>query len=145
MELSSLHIQGVERSLDALSMRHSAVASNIANINTPGYQKVEVNFEDALIDALNRSTPALAGGEAEFDAQHGFADGMEITSGSQNVMLSWQPVMSKSPAGAQRLDGNRTTVETEMSGMAYNAVKYNALASVVAKEMQLLKSVAQAK
>jgi flagellar basal body rod protein FlgB len=32
-----------------------------------------------------------------------------------------------------------------MSGMAYNAVKYNALASVVAKEFQLLKSVAQAK
>jgi flagellar basal-body rod protein FlgB len=139
MELSSLHIQGVERSLDALSMRHSAVASNIANINTPGYQKVEVNFEDALIDALNRSTPALASGEAAM------MDGMEITYVSQNVMLSWQPVMSKSPAGAQRLDGNKTTVETEMSGMAYNAVKYNALASVVAKEMQLLKSVAQAK
>lgn len=139
MELSSLHIQGVERSLDALSMRHSAVASNIANINTPGYQKVEVNFEDALIDALNRSTPALASGEAAM------MDGMEITSGSQNVMLSWQPVMSKSETGAQRLDGNKTTVETEMSGMAYNAVKYNALASVVAKEMQLLKSVAQAK
>jgi flagellar basal-body rod protein FlgB len=139
MELSSLHIQGVERSLDALSMRHSAVASNIANINTPGYQKVEVNFEEALIDALERSTPAFASGEAAM------LDGMEITSGRQNVMLSWQPMMSKSDTGAQRLDGNKTTVETEMSGMAYNAVKYNALASVVAKEFQLLKSVAQAK
>ena len=139
MELSSLHIQGVERSLDALSMRHSAVASNIANINTPGYQKVEVNFEEALIDALNRSTPKHASGTPEM------LDGMEITSGSQNVMLSWQPVMSKSDTGAQRLDGNKTTVETEMSCMAYNAVKYNALASVVAKEFQLLKSVAQAK
>lgn len=139
MELSSLHIQGVERSLDALSMRHSAVASNIANINTPGYQKVEVNFEEALIDALHRSTPKHGSGEPDM------MDGMEITSGSPNVMLSWQPVMSKSETGAQRLDGNKTTVETEMSGMAHNAVKYNALASVVAKEFQLLKSVAQAK
>jgi flagellar basal-body rod protein FlgB len=139
MELSSLHIQGVERSLDALSMRHSAVASNIANINTPGYQKVEVNFEEALIDALERSTPKHGSGVPDM------MDGMEITSGSQNVMLSWQPVMSKSETGAQRLDGNKTTVETEMSGMAHNAVKYNALASVVAKEFQLLKSVAQAK
>lgn len=139
MQLSNLHMQGVERSLDALSMRHSAVANNIANVNTPGHQKMEVNFEEALIDAVARSTPK------PLDGEESFMDGMEITSPHPSVMLSWQPSLTKVGNGAQRLDGNGTAVETEMSGMAYNAVKYNALVSVVAKEFQLLKSVAQAK
>ena len=125
MNLSSVYIQGVERALDGLSMRHSAIATNVANINTPGYARREVNFEQSLIDALNESLPNPGGAAESFD-------GMEITAGHQNVMLSWQPAMTHSQAGAQRLDGNKNTVETEMSGMAYNAVKYNALASVVA-------------
>jgi flagellar basal-body rod protein FlgB len=138
MRLSSLTMEGVERSLDALSMRHQAIASNIANLNTPGYVKQEVNFEDALVDALKQSTPGPAGMPEAFD-------GMAITSSPHDVLLSWQPRMTPSNAGAQRLDGNKTTVETEMSGMAFNAVKYNAVSSVVAKEYQMLKSIAQAK
>lgn len=138
MQLSSIYMQGVERALGGLSMRHQAIASNIANINTPGYARREVSFEQSLTAALDASQPK-AGGAAET------MDGMPITSNQPDVMLSWQPVMTQTPSGAQRLDGNQNTVETEMSGMAFNAVKYNALAAVVAKEMQILKSVAQAK
>jgi flagellar basal-body rod protein FlgB len=140
MRLTSLPFEGVERSLDALSMRHAAIASNIANINTPGYVKQEVNFEQSLIEALQESTPAASAAEGPESF-----DGISITSSHPDVLLSWQANMTPSQAGPQRLDGNRTTVETEMSGMAYNAVKYNALASVVAKEYQILKNVAQAK
>jgi flagellar basal-body rod protein FlgB len=34
--------------LDASVMRHDAIASNIANINTPGYKPLQVSFEDQL-------------------------------------------------------------------------------------------------
>jgi len=38
--------------LDALSLRQSAIADNIANVQTPGYQAKRVQFEDALNAAV---------------------------------------------------------------------------------------------
>lgn len=44
-------IQLVSMALDATLMRQTAIASNIANINTANYQTQEVNFEEQLTDA----------------------------------------------------------------------------------------------
>lgn len=43
----------VRASLDASAMRLKAIANNIANVNTPGYERIEVNFEAELRKALN--------------------------------------------------------------------------------------------
>ena len=43
----------VRLSLDASAMRQKAIANNIANVNTPGYQRIEVSFENELRKALN--------------------------------------------------------------------------------------------
>jgi len=40
-------------SLDASAMRQKAIANNIANVNTPGYQRIEVSFESELRKALD--------------------------------------------------------------------------------------------
>jgi flagellar basal-body rod protein FlgB len=37
--------------LDAAALRHEAIASNIANINSAGYQPLRVNFEEQLTAA----------------------------------------------------------------------------------------------
>ncbi|HEX8611914.1 MAG TPA: flagellar basal body rod protein FlgB [Telluria sp.] len=37
--------------LDATTMRHQAIAHNIANVNTPGYQAMGVSFEGSLAQA----------------------------------------------------------------------------------------------
>lgn len=50
--------------LDAAGMRQQAIAHNIANANTPGYQRVSVSFESrlaALSDSTGKmATPSLA-------------------------------------------------------------------------------------
>jgi len=38
----------VRAALDASSLRHEAIATNIANINTPGFKSLKVSFEDQL-------------------------------------------------------------------------------------------------
>ena len=43
----------VAKSLDACTLRGRAIASNLANITTPGYQRIEVAFEDRLKKALD--------------------------------------------------------------------------------------------
>ncbi|MAE69543.1 MAG: flagellar basal body rod protein FlgB [Gemmatimonadetes bacterium] len=45
----------ITRSMDAYATRQRAIASNMANIATPGYQRMKVPFEDDLRDALNTS------------------------------------------------------------------------------------------
>lgn len=108
-----LNLRGLERSLDALSLKHQVRANNIANINTPGFQRQDVQFEDALKDAINQGTDA---------------------------MEAWQPSVVPQ-GGPQRLDGNSNSLETEMSGLTKTATTYNTAVSVIAMEYRTLKTV----
>ncbi len=44
----------VERSLDIAKRRHGIIASNVANMNTPGYNARDLDFDKALGDALEK-------------------------------------------------------------------------------------------
>lgn len=135
MRLGSFRMEAVERSLDGLALRTEALAANVANVHTPGYVKQAVEFEQSLQEALEvASRPPAASNE------------IGVTEPTADVLLTWQPKMAKdSASSAQRLDGNTTPVETEMSTLAHNGIKYNAVAVALQKEFQLLKAISQAK
>ena len=46
--IDTRHTDLLKKSLDAYSLRQKAIASNVANIDTPGYGRLEVNFEEQL-------------------------------------------------------------------------------------------------
>lgn len=50
--IDSKHSKMLSNAMDAYSMRNKAIASNIANIDSPGYRRLEINFEDKMRDAL---------------------------------------------------------------------------------------------
>ncbi|MDF0606921.1 flagellar basal body protein [Neisseriaceae bacterium TC5R-5] len=50
--------QIVHTALDGLQLRQQALAQNIANLNTPGYQPLRVDFEQALSQAVAGNTRA---------------------------------------------------------------------------------------
>ena len=52
--LSGVTASVVEYALDGLSLRHAAIASNIANANTPGYRPSRVSFEDQLASVVTQ-------------------------------------------------------------------------------------------
>jgi flagellar basal-body rod protein FlgB len=45
--------------------RGKAIANNIANLETPGYRRKDVRFEEALMQALKRGDAKLDGVQAE--------------------------------------------------------------------------------
>jgi flagellar basal-body rod protein FlgB len=45
------HIKLLANAMDAYSLRQKMTASNVANIDTPGYKKVSVSFEQELQEA----------------------------------------------------------------------------------------------
>lgn len=51
--IDSHHSQLLSRAMDTYSLRQRVTASNIANIDTPGFKKHEVRFEDELQNVQN--------------------------------------------------------------------------------------------
>jgi flagellar basal-body rod protein FlgB len=50
----------LERSISGAAQRQQALTANIANASTPGYQRVDVDFHDALAAAMGAADPGKA-------------------------------------------------------------------------------------
>ncbi len=58
--ISDTATSALHRALDGLDLRQQATATNIANLETPGYQAKVVSFEDSLRSAAMDGDPASA-------------------------------------------------------------------------------------
>jgi flagellar basal-body rod protein FlgB len=47
----------LDSALDGLSTRQQVIADNIANVDTPGYRATSVDFESALMSAIESGNP----------------------------------------------------------------------------------------
>lgn len=100
----------LKKGLDASSLRSSAISNNLANINTKGYKRQYVSFEESLkenIDNLNLKTE----------------DDKHIQEGSEYGEI--KTAVDKS--SSMREDGNNVDPENEMANEAANTLMYNAL------------------
>jgi flagellar basal-body rod protein FlgB len=93
-------------------VRQQALAGNLANVDTPGYVRKDVDFHDALRTAMS--------------------------SGSDPGSMSFAPQADAS--APVRVDGNSVDVDAESSAMSQNALEYDALARVSATRIDILKS-----
>ncbi|HVL40366.1 MAG TPA: flagellar basal body protein [Fimbriimonadaceae bacterium] len=49
------HSVNLDKALDRTSLRHSVLSSNLANVNTPGYKRRDVDFAVTLEGEISRS------------------------------------------------------------------------------------------
>ena len=103
--------------LDAAALRSEAIASNIANAETPGYRRLDVSADFA--EQLKART------------QTG-----ELVSDSDNL----SPTLVQDPyARTVRPDGNSVDIENELLAMNKNSVEYEFLTDVVSGNIKQLK------
>lgn len=114
MSIFDLTQTALERAMHGASLRQEALAQNMANANTPGYQRRDVDFHGALQRAL-----------AEGDANALRAVPMEAT---------------VDRSGALRADGNGVDVDVESATLAKNGMEYQALVQVARARNEILKS-----
>ena len=107
----------LERAIEGAGKRHEALAANLANANTPGYQRVDVEFHGALASAMER-------GEDAKGALHA---------------MTFAPARDAS-AGAQRADGSTVDVESESAKLAANALEHQAAVQVAHARIGILKA-----
>lgn len=114
--------------LTGLSRRQETIASNIANVDTPQYQRREVNFEDALRRSLTSSS---ASGLARTDPRHMAVGG----AGGADTSVRPRDVVST------RNDGNEVSVDEEMTLLVETQIRYQALSQSVGKRLATLRTV----
>jgi flagellar basal-body rod protein FlgB len=106
----------LERAIGGAAQRHAALAANLANVNTPGYQRVDVDFHSALRSALeNGGDTGAAVERASFSAQR---DATAVT----------------------RADGNGVDADTESAQLAANALEQQAVVQVAHARIAILKA-----
>lgn len=112
----------LKKGLDASSLRGKVISNNIANINTKGYKRYSVSFEENLkksIDSFEMKTT---------EEKH-IKDG--TTSGEIKV--------EQDLSSSNRQDGNNVDIDNEMANQAANQLMYNALISQANSRLSLEK------
>jgi len=106
----------LERAIGGAAQRQSALAANLANANTPGYQRVDVDFHGALQAALESGTDSRAAVErTTFSAE-------------------------RDAAAVNRADGNGVDADAESAKLAANALEQQAAVQVAHARLAILKS-----
>lgn len=120
----------VEKALDGTWLRNEAIAQNLANIDTPGYKRKTVNFEEHLNKALD---------ERSFKGN--MTHPRHIPIGRSQVEKTTLKISEDHSSSSVRLDGNNVDIENEMAAMAKNTIQYNTLIQSLSGRFKALKTV----
>ncbi len=103
--------------MDASALRQEAIASNIANAETPGYRRIDISA-----DFGNQLKAQMASGA------------------SPSSLGSLEPTLAEDPkARTVRPDGNTVDIEHELLAMNKNAVEYGFLTEIVSANIKQLR------
>lgn len=108
-------VNQLEKALTGSALRHAVISNNVANINTPGYKRMELSFQEELATASKEKT----------------VSGMSLTHPKH-----MGPISVKSAPNtirtientSLRTDGNNVDIDAEMAAMTKNNIFYNTVA-----------------
>ena len=110
----------MNKALTATMLRKSVIAENISNIDTPGYKRKDVKFEEILTSEMNKK------GELQINLQ-------DI---EPEVYVDYEN-------SSYRLDGNNVDIDVEMAEEAKVSARYNALVTRVNSQLGRFSTVLQ--
>jgi len=103
LEKSFSQIDNFKRSLNVSWLKNKAITNNIANIDTPGYKKEVVKFDEILDGAIE----------------------LVKTNKKHISMADSEPRIEKITNTAFRKDENNVDIDTEMAELSKNQLKFN--------------------
>lgn len=122
--------------LTGLSRRQEAIASNIANIDTPNYARKEVSFEDSLRAQIAGEAGASGSvGLGRTNARH-----MDVGPDSGSHGMGESGSMPRDVVSA-RNDQNSVGVDEEMTLLVDTQLRYQALSQSLGTRLSTLRTV----
>lgn len=121
--------QVLSNAMDAAALRQQVAADNIANVNTPGFRRRFVRFEDDLARAMTGRR--IAG--IRTNRSHIPIGNVRATDVTARVEADRTSVM--------RNDGNNVDIDREMAINAAAELQYAALTQIASARYKMLRSV----
>jgi flagellar basal-body rod protein FlgB len=103
----------LERYMDLLSARQKLVASNIANIDTPGYKTQDISFQFEFLSMTEGGSPNVAGA-------------------GPNVIVA--------PDLVVKSDGNNVSLDRETRLLAETALRFSVASSLMKAQLKTVES-----
>ena len=119
------YINVLDKAADASWTRETLIANNIANQDTPGYKRQDIDFQSALQNELGRYK------YTSLDKKIKNADLSRLN----------PSIYTDHKGYSYRLDGNNVDPDTEQVELASEQIKYQALTTSITSEFQRLQSV----
>ncbi len=119
------YINVLDKAADASWKRNEVINNNIANVDTPGYKRKDVQFESYLMTALVGD------------------DSLDKRVGKVNLNRLEAGVYTDYAGLSYRLDGNNVDIDTESANLAENQIRYYALLDSMTQEFNRLRAVLQ--
>lgn len=113
----SSNIQRLPQLLDAAELRHRVISHNLANVNTPGYTRQDVKFEEQLAQAI-KSRSDLAS---------------KVT-----------PEVADDNSASMRADGNNVDIDREIGQMNKNAILAQMYSQVLRTQFDTMRRAVEA-
>ena len=117
------YINVLEKASDASWTRNSVISNNIANVDTPGYKRKDVQFEQYLQSAVS--------GGCSLDDNVAEAD-LESLTGTTYTDYA---------TASYRIDGNNVDIDTENAELAKNQIKSYTMLDSISQEFKRITSV----
>lgn len=137
----------LSHAMDGHHSRQNAIVSNIANVETPNYNRRDVSFQGSLQNALNKhrdyekSIQSNGFNGQSLDLMGANAMHFESSGRYKGESVDWQPFETTEDSNYKdRNDGNAIDVETEMVALARNAGKFKSLTVLQGRRNQMLKT-----
>jgi flagellar basal-body rod protein FlgB len=106
----------VAEMIRATAVRHRILASNLANVETPGYQAQEATFSSALAEAQGHGARGAG------------------------LPLSVGVVLKPDPEAPPRRDGNNVDLDRQMVKLAQNTIWHTALIQILTSRLSMMKA-----
>ena len=118
------YINVLDKALDASNLRETVITNNLANVNTPGYKRREVDFQSLLTQELDKfKYTSLDEKIKDVDLGH-------LDAGVHFDMQAY--------GYDYRLDGNNVDVDVESVELASEQQRYQILSNSVIQEFSRL-------
>lgn len=110
---SDAQFQLLHRLMDASEIRHRVLSQNVANVNTPGYRRLDVEFEQLLAQ--------------------------ELGSGGSSTPGNAIPQVVETEGLPQRADGNNVDIDQEIGQLNKNSLLYQTYAQLLASNLSMMR------
>lgn len=119
------YINILDKAADASWLRETTISNNLANVDTPGYKRQDVEFQSILQQEL---------GSNKYQSMSEAVRGVSLDSLEGQVYTDYGSY-------SYRLDGNNVDVDTENVELASEQLRYQTLTSAVSQEFSRFSAV----